>query len=223
VQVETDLQIAQKQLQTLLHTTDDIKIADNRLVMQTWKGAVNAGDISLNPTLLLQQKNLLDYKQQVRVEKQKLMPGLIVGFNNQTFNTAPGYSTNQRFNSFEVGIAVPLFFRSNRAKIRAMTKNVLMAQTQLDLITHQVESESQKLYMQYQKLQNTLNYYQNEAMPEAKLIVENSKQGFRNGDISYTQYLQNISLANDIQLEYLEHLLDYNQTIASLEAIYNNR
>lgn len=64
-------------------------------------------------------------------------------------------------------------------------------------------------------------YYQNEALPEAKLIVENSKQGFTSGDISYTQYLQNLSMSNDIRLAYLEYILEYNKAVASLEAIYN--
>ena len=77
--------------------------------------------------------------------------------------------------------------------------------------------------MQYQKQTNTLNYYQNEALPEATLIVDSSQQGFANGDISYAQYLQNLSLANDIRSVYLETLLQYNQTVASLEAIYNKR
>ena len=223
VQVQSDIRIAQKQLQTLLHTSDDIRIADNQLDMQLLNFSIESADLSSNPKLALQEKNVLISKQQLQIEKSKLLPDIILGFNSQTYKTTLGYSNNKRFNSFEIGIAVPLFFNSNLSRIKAAGKSRMIAQTQMNLITHQVENEVQELYMQYQKLSNTLKYYQNDALPEATLIVDSSKQGFANGDISYTQYLQNLSLANDIRSVYLETLLQYNQTVASLEAVYNKR
>ncbi len=223
MQVKSDIRIAQKQLQTLLHTSDDIQIADSTLDRQRLNPSINIADISSNPTLNLQEKNVQISSQSVRIEKNKLLPDIILGFNSQTYKTTPGYSNNKRFNSFEVGVAIPLFFNSNLSKIKAARKSRIIAQTQLNLVKHQVENEVEALYMQYQKQTNTLNYYQNEALPEATLIVDSSQQGFANGDISYAQYLQNLSLANDIRSVYLETLLQYNQTVASLEAIYNKR
>ena len=221
MQVKSDIRIAQRQLQTLLHTSDDIKIADNQLNIQQLNSSIDITDISFNPMLELQEKQLQISKQLLQVEKNKLLPDIILGFNSQTFKTTPGFSNDKRFSSFEVGVAIPLFFNSNLSKIKAARKSRMIAQTQMNLITHQVENEVEKLYMQYQKLTNTLNYYQNEALPEATLIVNSSKQGFSNGNIPYTQYLQNLSLANDIRSVYLETLLQYNQTVASLEAMYN--
>lgn len=221
-ELESDLEIAKKELQTLLHTSDDIHIADNELEMQTLNAGVNAmTDIVSNPLLKLSESNLQAIKQQISVEKNKLLPDLIVGFNNQTFKGNAGYGSNRRFNSFEIGIAIPIFPNMNISKIKAARKSEMIARTQVNQITHQVESEAAALLMEYMKLKDALTYYQNEALPEAMLIVDNSQQGFKSGDISYTQYLQNISLANDIRSAYLESLLAYNKTVAALEAIYN--
>lgn len=150
-----------------------------------------------------------------------MLPDIILGFNNQTFNGTMGYRSNQRFNSFEIGIAIPIFPNSGVSKIKVAKTNEQITRYQVNQVKSQIESEATALYLTYTKLRNTLIYYQDEALPEAKLIVENSKQGFASGDISYTQYLQNISMSNDIQLAYLEYLLEYNKVIASLEAVYN--
>lgn len=223
MQIKSDIKIAQKQLQTLLHTTDDIRIADSRLDRQQLSTSIDLTDLSANPRLSLQESNLQISKQLVRVERNKLLPDIILGFNSQTYKMTPGFSYNKRFNSFEIGVAIPLFFNSNLSGIKSAQKNRMIAQTQLDLITHRIENEVEELYTYYQKLMNTLNYYEGEALPEATLIVDSSKQSFSNGDIPYAQYLQNLSLANDIRSVYLETLLQFNQTVASLEAAYNKR
>lgn len=223
-ELEADLQVVQRELQTLLHTSDNIRIANNQLEMQILDSQVEAmADVSSSPLLGLYEKNLLISKQQIRVEKNRLLPDIILGFNNQTFNGTMGYKNNQRFNSFELGLAIPLFPNAGISKIKVAQKNELIARYQVNQVKHQVENEATALYLGYTKLKNTLMYYQNEALPEAKLIVDNSTQGFTSGDISYTQYLQNISLSNDIRSGYLESLLEYNKTVASLEALYDKR
>jgi cobalt-zinc-cadmium resistance protein CzcA len=94
-----------------------------------------------------------------------------------------------------------------------------IAQSQIELNKTQLEGELQNLLQEYYKLQGTLNYYQNEALPQAELIIDNSEKSFKSGDVSYTQYLQNLTLANSIQTEYLNTLYQYNQSIIVIEAL----
>ena len=56
-------------------------------------------------------------------------------------------------------------------------------------------------------------------MPQAELIIDNSEKSFASGNISYSQYQQNLTLANTIQTEYLQALFQFNQSIIVIEAL----
>ena len=123
------------------------------------------------------------------------------------------------FHSFKLGISIPIFPGGHRAKIQTAKIEEYIVQSQIELNKTQLQGELQNLLQEYYKLQGTLDYYQNEALPQAELIIDNSEKSFKSGDVSYTQYLQNLTLANSIQTEYLNTLYQYNQSIIVIEAL----
>lgn len=148
------------------------------------------------------------------------------GYNSQTFNGAQNselanrnFSDDDLFSSFQVGVAIPIFPGGHRSKIKAAKIEEDIAKSRIELNQTQLEGELQSLLQEYYKLQGTLSYYQNEALPQAELIINNSEKSFKSGDVSYTQYLQNLTLANSIQTEYLNTLYQYNQSIIVIEAL----
>ncbi len=219
-QMLSNINVVKKQLQVLLHTNDDLQISDTTMLMDTLDVSVNIMNISLNPYLRLQQGIYKMSRQQVQLDKNKLLPGIIFGFNSQTFKNTVAYSNNRRFSNIEMGLAIPLFCNSDLARVKASKLNAMAEASRVEMFQIQVGNEYQSLYAQYLKLKNTLGYYYNEALPEARLIANKSQDGFVNGEISYALHLQNISLSNDIKITYLETLLQYNKVIAALEAIF---
>jgi len=133
--------------------------------------------------------------------------------NNQAF------TDSDRFSYFQFGIAIPILPGGHRSKIKAAKINEDIAQSQLDLTKTTLEGQLQNLLQEYNKLKGTLQYYQDEALPQAELIIDNSEKSFKSGDVSYTQYLQNLTLANSIQTEYLNTLYQYNQSIIIIETL----
>ncbi|MBN4085174.1 CusA/CzcA family heavy metal efflux RND transporter [Flavobacteriaceae bacterium AH-315-B10] len=223
-QNESDIQIAKKQLQTLLNTTDNIVIADAKLLPNTLNVSLESDSVSKSPIIGYLQQQLKVNEQETKVERNKMLPDLIFGYSSQTFVGNPNLANqiltdSDRFSFFRVGLALPIFPGGHRSKIKTTKLNEEIARSQLELTTTTLRGEFQNLVQEYYKLQSMLQYYQNEALPQADLITSNSEKSFKSGDVSYTQYLQNLSLANTIQTDYLNTLYQYNQSIIIIETL----
>lgn len=221
-----DLEIARKQLQVLLNTKDPIIIADTVMVQKKPILSLDSSTLAQNPTLQYLQQELRVNQQQTRVEKSKMLPDFILGYSSQTYKGIQPingvnreYTGSDRFSFYQGGISIPIFPGGYRARIKAAKINETIAQTEIALTATNQQGEIQRLVQQFNKLQNTITYYQTQALPQAKLIIDNSDKGFKSGDISYTQHLQNLTMAVTIQSEYLDSLYEYNQSVIAIETL----
>ncbi len=221
-----NMKIANKQLQILLNTTDDIAVADSELLPHKLAVDLEKNSVVQAPLINYLQQQLKVNEQETKVERNKMMPDIIFGYNSQTFignqNSNPvnqTYTNRDRFSFYQVGVAIPIFPSGHQSKIKAAKINEDIAQSQIDLTKSTLQGELQNLLQEYYKFQGTLLYYQNEALPQAKLIIDNSEKSFKSGDVSYSQHLQNLTLANTIQTDYLNSLYQYNQSIIVIETL----
>ena len=225
-QNEADMRIAEKQLQVVLNTNDEITITDSELVRREIDLDIERQSVEQSPFYVYLKQQLEVRKRETNVERNKVLPDIMFGYNSQTFNGGQNsglansnFNDDDRFSFFQVGLSIPIFPGGHRAKIQAAKIEEDIAQSQIELNKTQLQGELQNLLQEYYKLQGTLDYYQNEALPQAELIIDNSEKSFKSGDVSYTQYLQNLTLANSIQTEYLNTLYQYNQSIIVIEAL----
>lgn len=226
---EADIQIVKRLLQTLLNTTDDISIADTAIVAR--KDLLDVNDISTtnNPIIKYLQQEINVVQREISLQKSKVLPDIILGYSSQTYKglqTIGGvdktFTGKDRFGFFHVGIGIPIFPGGYKAKINAAKINEQIAKAQVELTTMNLNGQLKELAQQYVKFQKSVNYFQTQALPQADLIINNSDKSFSNGDISYTQHLQNLTLSNNIHSEYLENLYNFNRVIISIEAISGN-
>jgi len=68
-----------------------------------------------------------------------------------------------------------------------------------------------------------LKYYDEKALPQAELILSNSKKSFENGAIDYVEYMQGLTYGIEIKNNYLEVLNQYNQSIIAIEYLTGNK
>lgn len=225
-QNNADLEIAKKQLQTLLNTTDNIAIADTELLARKPDLPTDSNSMAQSPLLRYLQQELSVSQQETNVERSRMLPEIVLGYSSQTYKGVQNisgidrqFTGNDRFSFYQLGVAIPILPGGYRSKINAAKINENIAQSQITLAEINLQGEVQKAVQQYSKHQNTVNYYQKQALPQARLIIDNSEKSFKGGDISYMQYLQNISLAITIQSEYLDNLYQYNQSVISVETL----
>ncbi|WP_201986546.1 CusA/CzcA family heavy metal efflux RND transporter [Hymenobacter rubidus] len=166
-----------------------------------------------NPTLALYQQQLTLSQQQTKVEKLRRLPDLRAGYFNQTINQERG------FNVAQAGIAVPLLGGAQRARIAAAKIGEEAAQVQLNYANTQFGTQLSTLRQQLARAQASLLYYENYALPQARLILDTAEKSRRAGDIEYVEYVVNTQPAWQIQEAYFEQLRQYNELVANIQAL----
>ncbi|HEX8039720.1 MAG TPA: efflux RND transporter permease subunit, partial [Chryseosolibacter sp.] len=221
-----DIAIAQTQLQTLLNTRDSLLIADPQMEAESLLLPADSNVVAGTPAIKYLERELETRERETQVERSSMLPDILFGFSSQTYRGVQNvdgveriFTTHDRFAFYHVGLAIPIFPGGHRASIHAAKINENIAQTQIALTSSTLEGELRRLVQEHDKLQRTVRYYQNEGLPQAELVIGNSEKGFRSGDISYVQHLQNLALAIDIRSDYLDNLYQYNQSIIAIETL----
>ncbi|OIQ18117.1 MAG: acriflavine resistance protein B [Flavobacterium sp. MedPE-SWcel] len=227
----SDIEIAKKQLAVLLHTTDELLLdMDNYKPMVLEDISILSGSINNIPIVKYLENKAIISKKQTKLARNKMLPDIILGYNSQTFigvsntsNNALQYTSSDRFSSFQVGLAIPIFPGGNRSKIKQSKVKQKITEGTLELAKIQQEGILKNHIKEYEKNNRALMYYTDKAIPQADLLIETSYKSFKNGDVSYTQYLQGLTLAIIIQTEYLEAIYMNNQTVIAIETLLGTK
>ncbi len=225
-QVQSDIEIYLKRLQTILNTEEQFTIADTALVKLNLSVATDSMAILSNPSLALSRHQVEIAKIETKVEKAKLLPDLTIGYMNQSIigtqdvnGTPRYYSSSDRFTGITAGIAIPLWFKPNASRIRALNINHQISQTNAEYFKSALKGEFEELLQEYSKYKGSIEYYEQSALPQAELIISQSTRSYRLGDMDYLEYIMSLSRALQIKNNYLETLNQYNQSILALEYI----
>lgn len=218
-QNEADISILQTRLQVLVKSTDMVTATDD-FVKLTSAG----GSVENNPTLLyeLQQTNIS--KQVLRVERNKLLPNLEIGYFNQTligFQNTTGtedfYDKNKRFQGFLVGVSFPLWAAPQVARSKAAQFQVQAAQKNADYAEATINQEFEQAQRELKKNAASLSFYETSALQNASLILSQASKAFRAGEIDYIEYLQSLRTAIEIKTNYLVALQQHNLSVIKIE------
>ena len=211
--LNTDEGIAYQQLKTLLNIEKSFQI--DLLLPIRKDTTLISKELSLvnNPTLSLYEQQTIIGKQQTMLEKQKLKPDFRVGIINQ--------SIEHNFNQMAVtaGIGIPIFNQAQKARIEAAKVNEKISVSNWQYIENQLKSDIIILKKAYQKYQQSLNYYEKFALPQANLIIRNATTSYQNGEIEYLEFIQNSQQSWQIKEMYLSTILNLNQTIIQIETL----
>lgn len=229
-QVESDIHIAEKELQTLLNTNQQVIVLENKLQRKPFISAQDSVILSGNPYLNYLKQEVKVKQQETRLQKAKGLPDFSVGYFNQSFNgiqnfngATQSYAGSDRFSGFQVGIGIPLLPGGNKAKVNAAKVNQQIASANLQDQQSILKGNFSQLLEQNQKHASTLDYYEQGALKQADLIIKNADAGFRGGEIGYLQYLQSLALAIKIKSDYLDELFAYNQNLLDIENIIGKK
>jgi cobalt-zinc-cadmium resistance protein CzcA len=223
-QLNTDLELVLVQFQLLLNTNANlIPSNDNFRINEVLK--LDSNDILNHPTikLLVQQKqiSLLNKK----VEKSRLLPDLTLAYNNMTMQGMGAddvnYNTSKRFQSAQIGLGIPLFFRAHRAQIGASKIDVLINENRLQNEINLMKNEWNKAIAQYSNYLKTITIYESKTLNNAQLIIETANKQFANGDINYIEWVMLTNQAIAIKNEYLNGVYYLNESIIQLNYLSN--
>ncbi|MBD0831008.1 CusA/CzcA family heavy metal efflux RND transporter [Aestuariibaculum sediminum] len=151
------------------------------------------------------------YKALNQQEKQHLLPDLSVEY----FQGSNG-TLNDNLIGYQFGIKIPLLFSGNASKIKATklaSESVIAEQENYKI---KLKSEHQRLLSELEQYNQTINYFENEGKMLSIEIIKTANRNFKEGEIDFFQYIQSIETATEIQLDYLDNLNHYNQTVIAI-------
>lgn len=222
-QIQQELDLAGLQLNLLLNT--DTLYAP---IAQT--GSLQASllidEIDQNPALqiTMQQKNIA--VDQTKVERSKLLPGLLLGYNNNSFKGTGAddkfYNEDSRFHSVQLGITVPIFSKGQRAQVNASRIAENIAESQYQEMNSALHNQYKQLLAGLRKNQEIVSYYEKTGLKNSRLIRATAEKQFLNGEINYLDFVMLINQAISIQNSYLDAVKTLNDTLIEINYLTSN-
>ncbi len=223
-QLNQDMEIIQLEFQLLLNSKTQFFPETNEIKLK-YNVTPDASEIKQHPFIksLYQQKQISFLN--TKLERSKLFPDLSVMYNNMSMRGTGSdnvyYSGSARFQSAQVGIGIPLFFGSQKAKISSSKSNELITENNYQTGLQIINSEYLKAIAQLNNSKLILNYYENTAIKNSIIISQTANKQFANGDINYLEWNMLANQAITIQSEYINAIRNYNESVIQLNYLSN--
>lgn len=224
-QNEADLLSYNSQLAVLMNSSATVTLQQEPFTPLSTTLMNDSSEIASNPQLAYQRSLSAIALQEKRVESNRALPDLSIGYFNQTLigfqkqlnGTEKYYTGSDRFSGFMVGLAVPIWFVPSYSRIKAATHRSEAINLQSVQVERQLHGEWTKAIQQFEKHRNSLDYYNRSALPSAELLLKQSNLSYRTGEIGQAEYRLNVQQAVTIQEAYIQTVLQYNLGLLTLE------
>lgn len=225
-QVSSDINVYGRKLRVLLNSKSEVIPFDTEIAQI--KHFIDIGNISVedNPSLAYMQQKVEVTKFQKKDEQNQMLPDLNIGFFSQTMigtqdiNGEPAYfGSGDRFTGIQAGISVPLWFVPYASRSKAAKINYEKAKVDAENYNRMVSGDFQSLLDDYRKYSSSVTYYEDQAVPEANLIIDQASKSYKAGALDYLDFVQTLGRALAIKQSYLDALNNLNQTVISIEFI----
>jgi cobalt-zinc-cadmium resistance protein CzcA len=148
------------------------------------------------------------------IAKVKMLPQVAMGYTNQSFKTNP--NDQNRFNSYTVGLNIPLFRAGLKQKVKASQVNETIVALEKEKAIFDLNVQIQKAWSNYQSAVNLYQHIQKVLIPNANKMAAMANLSFKEGQISYIEWSNAISQVQSIELQALESLALFNLNQSTL-------
>ncbi len=205
------MRIAGLQLQFLTQA-DEVVIplaASPKLALEQVPGA---GSGQLHPELRLMEDQLHINESLVKYEKSKLLPDLSFAYENKTMKNLG----EQRFNSVQLGIGIPIFNRAQGATIRASRQQAAIAANELALKQSQLNASLEQLNSAYRNQLLIVSNFETRQLPRARQILTTAEEKYIAGDINYLDWVMLVNQSIKVRSDYTDALAQLNILTAQI-------
>ena len=221
-----DMDIFRQKLQTLLNTEIALHPVDTVLHRLESVSLPDRSALTANPSLGYMQQQVNVSHLEKNLERSRMMPDFNFGYFSQTIkgtqdvNGIPRtFGAGDRFNGVQAGIAIPLWFAPFVAKTKAAKLKEQVAITNAEYYNKSLSGSYQSLLAENGKYNNSVVYYEKQAIPEANMIIDQATRSYKAGALDYLDYILTLNRALGIKQNYLDALNNYNQTIILIDFI----
>lgn len=173
--------------------------------------------ISQNPELMQMYQEVIIASQNKHLESAQALPEFEVGYFNQSITgyqevdgTATYFGKDDRFTGYSLGINIPLTFFSNARKVKSLNFQQQSLEKEVENSKLQMANRLAKAIRNYALNLEKYNSYRAYQDGLTKSIINTAALGYKNGDIGYSEYVNALQMSADLQLKYLQSILNLN-------------
>ncbi|MES2545722.1 MAG: CusA/CzcA family heavy metal efflux RND transporter [Bacteroidota bacterium] len=215
LELQSDYKMTQLQFKYILNTDKDFIPVSDKYKLDFAEN-LDKNVISNQPSIKLFEQEVNSNKAQISLEKSKKLPELIGGVYYQTFKTNTAFQDGYNGVYGQFGVALPLFNSNIKNRQKALEINSQIAENNLTNEKLKLQSQYQELIQESKKHQETITYFENQALKNVDLITKAANDKFINGDINYLEWVMLINQNTEIQSNYIETVRKFNETILKL-------
>ncbi len=206
-QANQDVSLAYKDLMQIIQSEDSIQIADESIM----KISLNSFNINNSSEIKYHQNRISLFEAQRNFESQQVLPDISLTYFQGTNSLLNGNLTG-----YQVGLKIPILFGGKSSKIKSakIEKEVAVSESQEYSI--QLNTKYNSLKLKLKQLEETVSYYEKNGKLLSEEILKTANGSFKNGEINFYQYIQSLESVYEIQLDYLDKLNQYNQTVIAI-------
>lgn len=209
---KVNLNTIQNEIQTLLNTNsiyipDETELDKLLLILPVDSNLYSLDSI---PEVMVQRSHWDAMNRYYKLAKSKISPSLTAGYYNQEIDHITGYQ------GWRVGVSFPLLFIPQKARSQAAYIELSRAENQYLYRKMKVEREIESLLAKYEQLQKSIQYYEDQRINNANLIIQNANLLYTSGSIGYIEYVQNLTTARQIMEDYIKLINEHNQLVIDL-------
>jgi cobalt-zinc-cadmium resistance protein CzcA len=211
-QLQTTIEQSKIEFQLLLNSTESNEPAAEKFKVEFKIDSLNVDN---NPTIKIFQQQKKIISTETVLQKSKLLPEINLGYNNNSFKGI-GLDDSKRFHSAQIGLGIPLFGGSQKAKIKAskIAENIAENDYQTQVLI--LKAEYKKLLSQYKSNLEIVNYFEETGNKNAKIIIETANKQFGNGEINYLDFVILVNQSIAIENAYIEAVKSLNETVIAI-------
>ncbi len=219
-----DIEILQEKNNYLLRTNE--KLIPDHIDDSIYYFPGSTDSLS-HPMLAYWQSKQAVHEAEIKHEKTATLPDFNVGYSNLSivgWQTPDGvtqkyYGAGDRFSTVSVGIGVPLFNGSVKARMQASGVSRDIARLQEKQVMESMKSRQKQVLAEYEKYRLSVNHFRQTGLKQADQIISQSIKAYRAGQLSYMEWINLMNQAITIRMGYLDALLALRTTTAELEFI----
>lgn len=160
-----------------------------------------------NPLVSYYRQQQFLSRKMISLEQHRMLPGIVFGYLNQGPSITP---VNLRFRA---GITLPLWFWQYTANIKAARFRYMVSVQLYQFNQQRLGIQQAQAQGDYIKYSMSVSYYQETGLQQSETLIKTSERFYASGEEDLVTHLRTLNDAYEVQLNYLEALKNYNQSV----------
>ena len=219
-ELHQEIEFVNLQFQLLLNTTTYFEPETATPKMDFINKNIDSSFVNQHPLLKILQQQKLAASANTKLERARMYPNLNFSYYNMSIIGTGAdnvlYNSSTRFSSAQIGIGVPLFFVSQKAKINVSKVSETIAENNFQQQLQALKVQYQHALSQYETNLRAVQYFEKTGIVNANLIDETAMKQFTNGDINYLDWVILNNQSTFIRTNYLDAIKSLNESIITI-------